>query len=46
MNEEEAFGEETEDSGHVVSGEISIVVSMVEYRCCRLCCSKVEMHKR
>lgn len=29
VNEEEAYGEETEDSGHVVSGEISTVVSMV-----------------
>ena len=41
VNEEDATGEESEDSGHVVSGEISAVISTSEYLSCKFCHSKV-----
>lgn len=42
VSEDEIGREETEHSGLVVSGEISAVISVAEYRC-KLCRSKVEM---
>ena len=43
MNDDEVGWEETEHSGRVASGEISAVISVAEYRCCKLCCSKVKI---
>ena len=42
-NEDDVLGEETEDSGRVVSGVISTVISTAEYHCCKVCRRKVEM---
>ena len=41
LDEEDIAGEEGEDSGHVVSGEISAVISTSEYLSCWFCHSKV-----
>ena len=41
VNEEDVTAEESEDSGHVVSGEISAVISTSEYLSCKFCHSKV-----
>ena len=43
VNEDDVFGEESEDSGRIVRGLISTVVSTAEYRCCKVCRSKVEI---
>ena len=42
VSEEVVEGEESEDSGRSVTGEISAVISTAEYRCCKFCHSKVE----
>ena len=41
MNKEDVAGEESEDSGHVVRGERSAVISTSEYLICKFCHSKV-----
>ena len=41
VNEDDVTGEESEDSGHVVSGEISAVILTSEYLSCKFCHSKV-----
>ena len=41
VNEDDIFGEESEDSGCVVSGLISTVVSTAEYRYCKVCRAKL-----
>ena len=43
VNDDEVGWEETEHSGRVASGEISAVISVAEYHCCKLCRSKVEI---
>ena len=35
INEEDVTGEESEESGHVVTGEISAVISTSEYLSCK-----------
>ena len=40
VNEDEVVGKESEDWGHVVSGEISTVISTAEYLSCKVCRSK------
>ena len=40
VNEDEVVGEESEDWGHVVSGEISTVISTAEYLSCKVRRSK------
>lgn len=41
VNEEHIAGEESEDSRHVVKGEVSAVLSTSEYPSCKFCHSKV-----
>lgn len=43
VNDDEVGWEETEHSGRMASGEITAVISVAEYRCCKLCRSKVEI---
>lgn len=40
VNEDEVVGEESEDWGHVVTAEISSVISTAEYLSCKMCKSK------
>ena len=41
VNDEDISGEDGEESGRVLKGEISAVISIAEYACCKFCKSKV-----
>lgn len=45
VNEELVGGEDSEDVGRSISGEVTAVISTAEYYSCKFCCSKVELEE-